>query len=372
MYPELNSLLRKTPARARELWRRLSARRPAAGRLRAFATRARRFARRCLVRGGDLSARAWLFTRRCLARGGDLLARVWLACKTHWPRIQDRLQQYARLTRLDRPIGILLLLWPTLWALWLAAGGPPDPAVLLVFVAGVALMRSAGVCLNDVADRRFDGAVQRTRARPIVTGRVTTREALIVAGVLLLAAFLLVLTLNRLTLQLALVAVLLAAVYPYMKRYTYLPQFFLGLAYGWCVPMAFAAQTGAVPAIAWLLLIANVFWSVVYDTMYAMIDREDDLKIGIKSTAILFDDADRVIIGVIQVLTLATLIMVGREAGLGLPYFGGLGIAAGFFVYQLWLIRDRKPASCMRAFLNNNWFGLLVFAGLFLEFQLAG
>lgn len=344
MPPDLNALLNKNKARALKIYRRLNSSRPAAA-----------------ERLGT-----------ALARGGDLLQRARRACRAHWPGLRDRLQQYARLIRLDRPIGILLLLWPTLWALWLAAAGPPDLHILLVFVVGVVLMRSAGVCLNDIADRRFDGAVQRTRARPIVTGRVKPGEALILAASLIAGACLLVLTLNALTLQLACVAVLLAAVYPFMKRYTYLPQFFLGLAYGWCAPMAFAAQTGAVPPIAWLLLIANVFWSVVYDTMYAMIDRKDDLKVGIKSTAILFDDADRAIIGIIQALTLATLIMVGRAAGLGLPYFTGLGIAAGFFVYQLWLIRDRKPASCMRAFLNNNWFGLLVFAGLWLDFQLAG
>ena len=354
MPPDLNALLHKNKTRLLGLGQRI----------RSKWARAER-ARACL-------GQALRFMRRCLTRGGALLQHSGRVCRARWPGIRDRLRQYALLIRLDRPIGILLLLWPTLWALWLAAGGPPDLNILLVFVVGVVLMRSAGVCLNDIADRRFDGGVQRTRERPIVTGEVKPGEALIVALALIAIAFLLVLTLNALTLQLACVALLLAAVYPFMKRYTYLPQFFLGLAYGWCAPMAFAAQTGAVPPLAWLLLIANVFWSVVYDTLYAMIDRKDDLKVGIKSTAILFDDADRPIIGVIQALTLATLIMAGRMAGLGLAYFTGLGIAAGFFAYQLWLIRDRKPASCQRAFLNNNWFGLLVFTGLWLDYQLAG
>ncbi len=288
---------------------------------------------------------------------------------TVWAKIHDRLQQYAILARLHQPIGIFLLLWPTLWALWLAAKGFPDLVTLLVFVCGVVLMRSASVALNDIADRKFDGHVKRTRNRPIPTKRVTPAEALAVAATLIAIAFLLVLMMNALTVLLAFVALLLAGIYPFVKRYTYLPQFFLGLAFAWPIPMAFAATTGAVSQTAWLLMIATILWVVVYDTMYAMVDREDDLKIGVKSTAILFDDADRFIIGILQLLTLLTLIMVGYQAKLGHFYFIGLGSGACLFVYQLWLIRDRQPEHCMRAFLNNHWFGLSVFAGLFLNFR---
>ena len=295
-------------------------------------------------------------------------AKVILACRTHWPAVRYRLQQYSFLIRLDRPVGIYLLLWPTLWGLWIAAEGVPDTKVLIVFVLGVILMRSAGCVLNDIADQRFDPHVARTKTRPIASGKISSFEAMLLALGLIAIAFLLVLTMNWLTIQLAFVAVLLAGIYPFMKRYTYLPQFFLGLAFGWAIPMAFAAQTGSVPQIAWLLLIANILWSVVYDTMYAMVDREDDLKIGVKSTAILFDDADRVIIGIIQVLVLATLIMTGKQAQLGSYYYIGLAIASCFFIYQQFLIKNREPAQCMRAFLNNNWFGLTVFAGLLLDF----
>lgn len=294
-----------------------------------------------------------------------------LIIKEHWPFVRERLQQYALLTRLDRPIGILLLLWPTLWALWIAAGGFPDTHVLFVFVAGVFLMRSAGCVLNDIADRRFDPLVSRTRTRPLAAGKVSAIEALIVAGSLIFLAFLFVLTMNSLTIQLAFVAVMLAGIYPFMKRFTYLPQLFLGLAFGWSIPMAFAAQTNNIPQIAWLLFIANILWSVVYDTMYAMVDREDDLKIGVKSTAILFDDADRVIIAIIQALVLITLITIGRQADLGPSYYISLGFATCFFLYQLRLIWNRTPEQCMQAFLNNNWFGLTVFIGLFIDYQLA-
>ncbi len=289
-------------------------------------------------------------------------------CKTHWPAVRERLGQYALLIRLDRPVGIFLLLWPTLWALWVAAKGFPDTDVLVVFVLGVILMRSAGCVLNDIADRRFDPNVSRTKTRPLASGKVSSAEALIVAACLIFIAFLLVLTMNWLTVQLAFVAIILAGIYPFMKRYTYLPQFFLGLTFGWAIPMAFAAQTGSIPQIAWLLLIANILWSVVYDTMYAMVDREDDLKIGVKSTAILFDDADRVIIGIIQGLVVITLITIGKQAQLGTCYFVSIGIASCFFIYQLSLIWNRKPERCMQAFLNNNWFGLTVFIGLFLDF----
>ncbi len=294
--------------------------------------------------------------------------KILVICKCYWPSIRERLEQYFLLIRLDKPVGIFLLLWPTLWGLWFAAKGVPDTNVLIVFVFGVILMRSAGCVLNDIADRRYDPYVSRTKTRPLASGKVSSAEALIVAISLILIAFLLVLTMNWLTVQLAFVAVILAGIYPLMKRYTYLPQFFLGLAFGWAIPMAFAAQTGAVPQIAWLLLIANVLWSVVYDTMYAMVDKEDDLRIGVKSTAILFDDADRVIIGIIQALVLLTLIMAGKQAQLGTYYFIGIAIASCFFIYQLRLIWGREPKQCMKAFLNNNWFGLTVFIGLFLDF----
>ena len=232
-------------------------------------------------------------------------------------------------------------------------------------------MRSAGCVLNDIADRRFDPLVTRTQTRPLAAGKVSSLEALIVASSLFILAFLLVLIMNILTIQLALVAVILAGIYPFMKRYTYLPQFFLGLTFGWSIPMAFAAQTNAVPQIAWLLLVANILWSVVYDTMYAMVDREDDLKVGVKSTAILFDDADRVIIAIIQALVLITLIAIGRQLQLGIYYFICLGITTGFFLYQLRLIWDREPEQCMRAFLNNNWVGFTIFVGIFLDYILA-
>lgn len=298
----------------------------------------------------------------------SFLLKLFVICKTYWPSLKDRLQQYSKLTRLDRPIGIFLLLWPTLWGLWIAAEGFPRGDVLFVFCMGVILMRSAGCVLNDIADRRFDPLVTRTQSRPLASGKVSPLEALIVASTLIFIAFLLVLTMNMLTIQLAFVAVLLAGIYPFMKRYTYLPQFFLGLAFGWSIPMAFAAQTNTIPQIAWLLLVANVLWSVVYDTMYAMVDREDDLKIGVKSTAILFDDADRVIIGIIQALVLITLIMIGNQAKLGVFYFSGLGVASCFFIYQLHLIWNREPKRCLQAFSNNNWFGMIVFTGLFVHY----
>ncbi len=270
--------------------------------------------------------------------------------------------------RLHRPIGTLLLLWPTLWALWIAARGLPDPAVLTVFVLGTLLMRSAGCVINDYADRNFDAHVRRTRDRPLAAGELEPRHALVLFVALVLLAGLLVLTQNRLTIGLAFVAAGLASVYPFMKRYTYLPQVWLGASFAWSVPMAFAAQTNALPPLAWLLLSAVVLWVLVYDTQYAMVDREDDLKIGIKSTAILFDDADRHIIGALQCLLLVNLWLVGRQAELGLPYHCGLAVAAGLAVYQQWLIKDRDPARCFRAFLNNNWLGMAVFAGIAVDY----
>jgi 4-hydroxybenzoate polyprenyltransferase len=282
--------------------------------------------------------------------------------------MKQRLIEYARLMRLHKPIGILLLLWPTLWALWIAGRGSPDPLVLLVFVAGVVLMRSAGCVINDYADRHFDPHVERTRERPIAAGRVSPREALILFVVLCLAALALVMLMNNLTRWLSLAGAALAASYPFMKRYTHLPQVYLGAAFGWAVPMAFAAQTGAVPRVAWLLFVATVLWATVYDTMYGMVDRKDDLRIGVKSTAILFGEADRAIIGVLQVLLLLALVLAGQLAGLGMYYHFGLLLALVFAVYQQYLIRDRDPAACFSAFLNNNWFGAAVFGGIALHY----
>ncbi|HHJ15520.1 MAG TPA: 4-hydroxybenzoate octaprenyltransferase [Gammaproteobacteria bacterium] len=282
--------------------------------------------------------------------------------------MKQRLKQYYLLMRLDRPIGIYLLLWPTLWALWIAGSGSPDPLVLVVFVAGVVLMRSAGCVINDYADRHFDPHVERTRDRPIAAGRVTPREALMLFAVLCLGAFLLVLLLNRLTILLSLGGVVLAALYPFMKRYTHLPQVFLGAAFGWAVPMAFAAQTGEVPKVAWLLFVATVLWATAYDTMYGMVDRDDDVKIGVKSTAILFGEADRAIIATIQLLMLLALLMVGQSAGLGGYYYFGLLLVVCLSLYQQYLIRERRPAACFKAFLNNNWLGAAVFTGIVLDY----
>ncbi|MCG3202565.1 MAG: 4-hydroxybenzoate octaprenyltransferase [Gammaproteobacteria bacterium] len=287
----------------------------------------------------------------------------WRLLRRQWPH-------YVALTRLDRPIGIFLLLWPTWWALLIAGGGRPDAWITVVFTLGVVLMRSAGCVINDFADRGFDGRVRRTRARPLAAGAVRPREALILCLVLCTAAFALVLTTNLYTILLSFAGVLLAATYPFAKRYTYLPQFHLGLAFGWGIPMAFAAQTDSVPPTAWLLLIANVLWSVVYDTMYAMVDREDDIRIGVKSTAILFGDADRFIIGVLQVSMLGTLWLLGANLDLRWPFHAGLAVTAALFAYHQYLIRGRDPEGCFRAFLHNNWAGMAIFAGLLASYLL--
>jgi 4-hydroxybenzoate polyprenyltransferase len=286
----------------------------------------------------------------------------------NWPHINNRLQIYIALTRLNKPIGSFLLLWPTLWGLWIAAQGIPSLHLLVVFVLGTFLTRSAGCVMNDFADRSFDGHVERTRERPLATGVISNKEALLVALTMLLLAFLLVLSTNRLTVLLSLFAIPIAVIYPFMKRYTYLPQFFLGIAFSWGIPMAFAAQTGSVPNIAWLIFIANLLWTVVFDTIYAMVDREHDLKVGIKSTAILFDDADKTIIGIIQVMVLIVLFIIGNQLKLGWVYNAFLGMAAGFSVYQQLQIKDRVPAKCFQAFLNNNWFGATVFTGIVLAY----
>lgn len=287
-------------------------------------------------------------------------------------RVRERLKDYAVLMRLNRPIGALLLLWPTLWALWFAAHGRPDFTILAVFVVGVWLMRSAGCVVNDYADRDFDPHVERTRTRPIAAGRVPPREALVLFTVLCAVAFALVLTLNAFTIALAFVGAFLTASYPFLKRWTHLPQFYLGVAFGWGIPMAFAAQTNALPLLAWVLLAANICWAVAYDTAYAMADRPDDLRVGVKSTAILFGDYDRAMVGIFHVLTLTLLVLAGVMAQRGLVYYGGLGVAAVIAAREQWIIRDRARDQCFRAFLDNNRFGAAVFLGLALDYWLNG
>jgi 4-hydroxybenzoate polyprenyltransferase len=286
------------------------------------------------------------------------------------PRWRERLRQYWRLVRGDRPIGWLLLLWPTWWGLWLAAGGVPPLWPLLVFTLGVWLTRSGGCVINDYADRWLDPNVARTKARPLATGAVSGREALLVFAVLMLAAFALVLTLNRLTIAMSVVGVLLAASYPYLKRYTYLPQVYLGMAFGWGIPMAFAAIAGDVPPIAWVLYVANIFWATAYDTWYAMVDREDDLRMGAKSTAILFGEMDLLAQAVLYGGMFLALALVGRTAGLGMYYALGLGVAACLVGWQFVIARRRQPAACFRAFLHNHWVGMAVFAGIAVDLAL--
>lgn len=286
------------------------------------------------------------------------------------PYWRERLMAYARLTRINRPIGIFLLMWPALWALWLAGAGQPPWDVVVIFLAGGVLMRSAGCAINDFADRDFDGRVARTQARPLAVGEVTPREAVAVFVVLSLMAFGLVLLLNWQTIAMSVVALLLAAIYPFMKRFTHMPQLFLGAAFGWAIPMAFTAIEGTVPGFAWLLFVTALIWALIYDTQYAMVDREDDLKIGIKSTAILFGRYDLLVVGVLQVVMLLLLVVIGVWAGLGWAYFGGLAVAAGLSVYQQYITRNREPAACFKAFLNNNYFGMTVFIGLVLDYAL--
>ncbi len=276
----------------------------------------------------------------------------------------SRLGQYWKLMRADRPIGTLLLLWPTWWALWLASGGLPPLWILFVFSAGVWLTRSAGCVINDYADRWLDPHVKRTRERPLATGAVSGREALALFAGLMLVAFALVLTTNRLTILLSFVGVFLAATYPYLKRYTHLPQVYLGMAFGWGIPMAFAAVQGEVPALAWVLYGANILWSTAYDTWYAMVDRDDDLKVGSHSTAILFGDLDLVIQGVLYTLFFGAMALVGLRAGLGHWYWLAMGVAAVLVVYEFHLCRNRERGPCFQAFLHNNWVGAALFAGI--------
>ncbi len=281
---------------------------------------------------------------------------------------RERLRAYALLVRFHRPIGSLLLLWPALWALWLAGDGQPPWPVVLIFIAGVFLMRSAGCAINDYADRDWDGRVRRTRERPLATGLVSPREALGVFLVLSLVAFLVALPLNWLTIALSPVALGLAALYPFMKRFTHWPQVFLGAAFGWAVPMAYTAVLGTIPLQGWLLFLATLIWALIYDTQYAMVDRDDDLVIGIKSTAIRFGRHDRLIIGLLQLVFLALMAHIGLEAGRGAWFLLGLAVAAGLAGYQQVLIRDREPAACFRAFLNNNNLGLALFLGLWVDY----
>jgi 4-hydroxybenzoate polyprenyltransferase len=285
-----------------------------------------------------------------------------------WYRLYRRLEEYALLMRLDRPIGAYLLLWPTLWALWIAGNGRPDPRILLVFVGGVIAMRSAGCIVNDFADRDLDPHVKRTRARPLAARRVTPTEAIVLFVLLAALSLWLVTRLDDYTVSLSVVGAVLAVSYPFVKRFFPLPQLYLGVAFGWAVPMAFAAQTGALPRVAWVLFFATVLWAGVYDTMYAMVDREDDLKVGVRSSAILFADMDRFIIAAMQVMMLLALALAGRGMQFGPWYYAGLGIAALFFLWQQWLIRTRDPAACFRAFLNNHYVGLAIFIGVLMEY----
>lgn len=284
--------------------------------------------------------------------------------------LRERLGHYERLLRLDRPIGILLLLWPTLWGLWIAGSGRPDPQTVLVFILGTVLMRSAGCAVNDFADRELDPHVARTRDRPLAAKKISAGEALGLGAGLALVAFLLILPYGALVVALSVVAVLLAGTYPFTKRFFPVPQAYLGVAFGFGIPMAFAALTGTVPPLAWVLLVANMFWSIAYDTEYAMVDREDDLKIGIKTAAITFGRFDVAVVMVSHALFLGLLAAVGASLGRGAFWFGGLAVAAGLAVHQYRLIHDRDPPRCFKAFLQNNWVGATVFAGIALDYLL--
>ena len=286
------------------------------------------------------------------------------------PDWRRKLGAYLRLMRADRPIGWLLLLWPTWWGLWVASGGLPNWHHLIVFTLGVWLTRAAGCVINDYADRWLDGQVERTRGRPLVTGEVSGREALVLFLVLMLLAFALVLTLNRLAIWMSVIGVLLAASYPFLKRHTYLPQVYLGMAFGWGIPMAFAAIQGNVPAVAWLLYIGNILWATAYDTWYAMVDREDDLRMGAKSTAILFGELDLVAQGVLYAAMFLALALAGQRAGLGIFYWLGLAIAAALVAWQFQHAKSRERAACFRAFLHNNWVGVAIFAGIAAHYAL--
>ncbi len=271
---------------------------------------------------------------------------------------------YWRLMRFDRPIGILLLLWPTWWALLFAGNGRPSLKNIFIFTAGVIVMRAAGCVMNDIADRNYDPHVERTRSRPLACGELDLGQALATFALLLITALALVLMTNRLTIMLAFAGALLAAGYPFFKRFTHLPQVVLGIAFGWGIPMAFAAQTGAVPAIAWVLLTVNIIWAIIYDTLYAMVDREDDLVIGVKSTAILFGRYDLAVLTILMAAMITMLLRLGWQHSLSWPWFAGVAIASALFMWQLWIVRQRERGPCFKAFLCNNWVGLVIFLGL--------
>ncbi|APC10155.1 MULTISPECIES: 4-hydroxybenzoate octaprenyltransferase [Providencia] len=275
---------------------------------------------------------------------------------------------YSRLMRIDRPIGSLLLLWPTYWALWIAAQSTPSLHLLIVFTAGVFFMRAAGCVINDFADRHFDGHVERTKHRPLPSGDVTEREAKILFAGLVGFSFLLVLTLNSMTIWLSIAGLALAWVYPFVKRVSHLPQVVLGAAFGWSIPMSFSAVNETLPLVCWLLFLVNIIWSVIYDTQYAMVDRDDDLKIGVKSTAILFGQYDKLIIGLLQLLMVGLLVVVGSLAGLGITYYLSLALVAGLFIYQQQLMVNRERAPCFKAFMNNNFVGLILFIGIMVSY----
>lgn len=302
------------------------------------------------------------YLARCRAFCNRHLDRLSEGFQRRFPVIHAHLPDYWRLTRMDRPIGFFLLLWPTLWCLWIAAGGFPDLDLLVIFIVGTALMRAAGCCINDFADRDFDGHVKRTRDRPLAAGRVSGREALGLCATLCVLAFLLVLLTNRLTVYMSVGGLALALIYPFMKRVTHLAQLFLGAAFSWGGVMAFTAQTGELPVYAWLLYTANFIWTVVYDTEYAMVDRDDDIRIGVKSTAILFAEADRFVIGVLQVFFLMAMWLSAKHFELGGWFRFGLLLAACLFVYQQVLIYRRDRDKCFQAFLNNHKVGLIIFA----------
>lgn len=291
------------------------------------------------------------------------------ADKVNW---QERLRRYLLLIRFHKPIGSFLLMWPALWALWIAGDGQPTGWIVAVFVLGVVIMRSAGCAINDYADRHVDGKVARTDQRPLATGLVSPKEALGVFAVLVIMAFCLVLLLNKTTIAMSIVAVVLAAIYPFMKRFTHLPQIFLGAAFGWAIPMAFTALTGSVPLVGWILFAATILWALIYDTEYAMVDREDDLKIGIKSSAILFGQYDRLIIGILQVLMFSLLVLVGLMIDAGLYYYLGLLVASGAAIKQQYQIRHRDPAECFKAFLANNYLGMIIFMGFVADYSFGG
>jgi 4-hydroxybenzoate polyprenyltransferase len=284
-------------------------------------------------------------------------------------RMQRRIEEYALLARLDRPIGTWLLMWPALWGLWIAGAGRPHPRVLIVFVAGVFVMRAAGCVINDYADRNIDPHVRRTRDRPLAARRVAPREALFLFAILITVALYLVTRLDFLTIKLAFIGAAMTVSYPFVKRIFPMPQLYLGISFGgWSVPMAFAAESGAVPRVAWVLYIAAVMWAAIYDTMYAMVDREDDLKVGIKSSAILFADMDKLLIGVMQAMMLFALVLAGRSMKFGQWYDAGVIAAGLLFLYQQWLIRKREPAGCLKAFFNNQYVGAVIFVGIMLQY----